>query len=339
MTQSDTTSSEHLTSTSKKTVNWRWRIISLLIAGTLIVFMLWIVDWGSFWDVLQRLSPLSLITAFGVYVLLNLFRTFRYIALLDKPLPVNRVFPIGLYHNFLVRLLPFKLGEFAYILLMQRRLNVPIKEGVSSLFGSRLLELLVIILVAAVSLLLSGDVIPNQGVLAWILVLFCVIGGITGFYFSGALLRLSIRVARSLFELPIIETISQKLDSLATELDRLHHPSIFAQGLLWSCFTYTCAFSVNWILLYAIGVRPEFTTLVLLISLGMFATAFPFNISGFGAVELSFAFGFVQLLGMELGEATSIGLMLNGYGLICAGISGLLGYVAVQLRKPLTAEN
>ena len=338
MTHSETISSENATTVSNKKINWRWRVISLLIAGALIAFMLWTVDWRSFEDVLRRLSPASLIAAFGVYVLLNLFRAFRYIALLDKPLPVSRVFAIGLYHNFLVRLLPFKLGEFAYILLMQRRLNVPIKEGVSSLFGSRLLELLVIVLVAAVSLLLSGDVIPNQGLFAWALVIFCIVGGIIGFYFAGAILRFLLRIVRSFVKLQIVESISAKLDSLATELDRLHHPRIFAQGLLWSCFTYSCAFGVNWILLYAIGVRPDFTTLVLLISLGMFATAFPFNISGFGIVELSFAFGFVQLLGLELGEATSIGLMLNGYGLLCAGICGLLGYIAVQARKPLTAD-
>lgn len=339
MTTSDNPASIPNTSNTNKRVSLRWRIISLMIAAALIVVMLMTVDWGAFWDVLQRLSPLSLVAAFLTYVLLNLFRAFRYIALLDKPLPVQRVFPIGLYHNFLVRLLPFKLGEFAYIVLMQRRLDVPIKEGVSSLFGSRLLELLVIVLVAAVSLLLSGDVLPNQGMLAWALVIFCVIGGIVGFYFAGALLRFSIGVITRLIKLDVVVNIAEKLNSLATELDRLHHPRIFAKGLFWSCFTYSSAFGVNWILLYAIGVRPDFTTLVLLISLGMFATAFPFNISGFGAVELSFAFGFVQLLGMNLGEATSIGLMLNGYGLICAGVSGLLGYAVVQLRKPLHATD
>jgi hypothetical protein len=66
----------------------------------------------------------------------------------------------------------------------------------------------------------------------------------------------------------------------------------------------------------------------------MFATAFPFSLSGFGAVELSFAFGLVNLAGYSAGDATSIGLMLNGMQLIFAALSGLLGYLLMQRGAP-----
>lgn len=308
------------------------RGVSLLIAGMIVAVMLAQVDWAAFWRILQELSPVHLVGAFAVYVLLNFFRSLRYITLLDRPLAIRRVFPIALYHNFLVRLLPFKLGEISYIVLMQKRLNVPVKAGVSSLFSSRLLELLVIVLVAAVSLLGSGDVLvlPYQGAIAGVLVAGCLVGGVVGFYYMGAILRTIARLLRRLFAVSLLLSIADKLEGLAQDFDRLHHPRIFAWALFWSLFTYSCSFGVNWILLMAIGIQPDLSTLVVLVSLGMFATAFPFNISGFGVVELSWGFGLTVLLGLTMGEATSIGLMLNGYQLLCAALSGTVGYVVVQ---------
>jgi uncharacterized membrane protein YbhN (UPF0104 family) len=213
---------------------------------------------------------------------------------------------------------------------MRNRLNVSMKEGVSSLFGSRLLELLVIILVAASSLLLSGEVLPNQSGVAIILVVICLIGGIVGFYYMAAIIH---RITRFMRTIQQLEKTAARLDSLALEFDRLRQPHIFAKALFWSIFTYASSFSINWILLQAIGIQVDVFTLILLVSLGMFATAFPFNISGFGVVELSWAYGLTVLLGYPSDEAAAIGLMLNGYQLICALISGLLAYAVIQLQK------
>lgn len=313
-----------------KKVNWLWRIISFAIALLIVGFMLSLVSWSKFLGILTQLSPLSLFGAFAVYVLLNFWRSMRYIALIDRDdIPVLRVFPIALYHNFLVRLLPFKLGEVTYIVMMRNRLNVSMKEGVSSLFGSRLLELLVIILVAAASLLLSGEILPNQSGLAVILVVACLVGGVVGFYYMASILRVITGLMR---RLNLFEKIADKLDSLALEFDRLRQPRIFVKALFWSIFTYGSSFGVNWILLQAIGIQVDVFTLIVLVSLGMFATAFPFNISGFGVVELSWAYGLTVLLGYASDEAAAIGLMLNGYQLICAMVSGLLAYLVVQLQ-------
>lgn len=318
----------------KKPVNWTWRIISIIIASALIIFMLSLIQWGDFVDVLRRLSWQSMVAAFIVYVLLNLWRSFRFVVLLNRDdMLVLRVFPIALYHNFLVRLLPFKLGEFTYIVLMRNRLSVPVEEGVSSLFGSRLLELLMIVLVGAISLLLSGEIIPNQGGLAIILVVFCLIVGILGFYFIGTIIRSVSRILSRFDSISLIAKLIERLGHLATEFDRIRNPTIFAKALFWSCFTYGSSFGVNWILLVAVGITVDPLTLIILVSLGMFAAAFPFSISGFGAVELSWTLGLTTLVGLSRSEATSIGLMLNGFHLIAAALSGVIGYLIVQLTR------
>lgn len=324
---------------NKKQVNWTWRIISLVLAAGLIIFMLSLVEWDAFLEVLLRLSPSSLLAAFLIYVLLNLWRAFRFVALLNRDdLSAWAVFPIALYHNFLVRLLPFKLGEFSYIVLMRNRMNVRVEEGVSSLFGSRLLELLMIVLVAATSLLLSGEFVPNQGGIGIGLVIFCVVGGIVGFYYMGKILRIVIKLLNKLDAISLVNKLTRQLEKLATEFDRISQPKVFGKALFWSIFTYGSSFAVNWVLLAAVGLDVDVVTLVILVSIGMFATAFPFNISGFGAVELGWTWGLTTFAAYSVEEAVSIGLMLNGYQLICAAISGLLGYGVVQVwgNKKLT---
>lgn len=324
----------------KKSVNWTWRVISIVIASAIIIFMLSLIRWQDFVDVLSRLSWQSMALAFVVYVLLNLWRSFRFVALLNREdVSAWGVFPIALYHNFLVRLLPFKLGEFAYIVLMRNRMAVPVEEGVSSLFGSRLLELLMIVLVGAVSLLLSGEIVPNQGGVALILVVFCVVGGIVGFYFIGSIIRFTTHILNKFSHIKIIQTFIERLEKLAIEFDRIRNPSIFAKALFWSCFTYGSSFAVNWILLVAVGINVDPITVIILVSLGMFAAAFPFSISGFGAVELSWTLGLTTLVGLSSSEATSIGLMLNGFHLIAAAISGIIGYAVIQMTKNEKATN
>lgn len=314
---------------------WIWRGVSLLIALALVGYMLSQIEWDDFIGVVGRLSVASISASFLMYLALNLFRSWRYIALLDNhELDVRQVYPISLYHNFFVRLLPFKLGEVVYIILMRNRLSVRAREGISSLFGSRLLELLVIVLVAAVSLLLSGSIFEGNMIMLAGLVIACIVGGLAGFYYSGGIIRLSMRVVRRLFKSAVVHKLAEKFDGLADQLDKLHEPKIFLRGLFWSIFTYGSSFGVIAILLYSVGVIVDPFTLVMIVSLGMFATAFPFSLSGFGAVELSLALGLTTFLGYDLSLAVSIGLMINGLQLIYAAASGFVGFLALEATQP-----
>lgn len=311
-----------------------WRAVNLMIAIALVAFMLSQVEWSSFLEMLSGLSPVWLLAAFFVYFLQNVFRSQRFIALLDRnDIPMKIVVPIALYHNFLVRVLPFKLGEFSYIVLMRNRLDVPVEEGVSSLLGSRLLEFLMMVSVVAITLPLAGGLLANQESLAIILGVVIVTVVVIGFYFSGTILRWIISVMRRMLQSDKVETIAVKLESFAQELDRICEPRIFAKALFWSCFSYACSFGVIAIMLYAVGLDVDRVTWIVLVSIGMFSTGIPFNVGGFGSVELGWAFGLTTFAAYEMGEATSIGLMINGFQLLSAAALGLVGYGVVQLTE------
>lgn len=313
---------------------WLGRIINLSIALVLIGILLFIIDWGEFLEVIQSLSLQTIGAGFIVFILLNLARTYRYLALLQrKDLPVAQVFVISFYHNMMVRILPFKLGEFAYVVEMRNRLGIPAEEGFSSLFGSRLSELLMIMLVLSATLLTSGTVLQGQQNLGILLAVLTVVGGVVGFYYSGVIGHTCVAIARKLFAWLPLDALWNQLDNLATDFDRFQNINLLGNALFWTIFTYSGSFGIVAILLLGVGIDVSLSTFIILISISMFASAIPFNIAGFGAIELSWATSLSLLADYTLAEAASIGLMMNSFILLASIVTGILSFLWLNLRK------
>jgi glycosyltransferase 2 family protein len=323
-----------------------WRGLSILITGVLLILLIQNIEPDKFVDLIGRISIISLLGAFLSYFMLNIFRAIRFRVLLDKgDTPLRLLIPITLYHNFLVRLLPFKLGEISYIMLLRSRLNYSMEEGVSSLFAARILELLIIVMVFATGILLSGEQFAAQRDGLMIVVIIVFIGSVFGLYFAGTLIRVTLNVFDRLWgkvtsrKITIIETIKSKLLQIAVEFDRIRHPQLFISALSISGFTYTTSFLTNYILLRAVGLDVEVPLAITIISIGMFASAFPFSVSGFGVVELSWVFGLTQFAGYADTEATSIGFLLHGFQVVAASLFGLVGYLLIQITPPLDNQS
>lgn len=120
-------------------------------------------------------------------------------------------------------------------------------------------------------------------------------------------------------------------------MDRIRQPRLFLSALFISCFTYSSSFLTNYILLRAIGIEVDFSSIVAIISVGMFASAFPLNVSGFGVVELSWRFGLVQFAGWLEADATAAGFLLHFFQLFAAALWGLVGYLLIQITKPIAS--
>ena len=315
-----------------------WRLLSIVVTLILLIYLLNQVKWDEFQEILTRISPISLLGAASLYLALNFFRAVRFRILLDRDhTPLRLLFPITMYHNFLVRVLPFKLGEVSYIVMLRTYLNYSVKEGISSLFGARLLELLIIIAVFMVGIVQSTEAaIDNQGSLLLLLGgLF--VASLFALYYAGSLIRLATQVIRwsisrvSTVEHSVVESLFNKLDAIALQFDQLRQPRLFASALFLSLFTFTTAFLTNYILMLGVGVDASFPIMITIIGIGMFASAFPFSVSGFGVVELSWAFGLAQIAGLSVADATAIGFLLHGFQIIVSAAYGLFGYIAIRL--------
>ena len=139
------------------------RLVSVLVTVALLAVLIGEVKWDEFDQLLGRVAIVSWVGALLAYLALNLFRALRFHVLLDKDdTPWRLLVPITLYHNFLVRALPFKLGELSYIALLRSRLSYSMEEGLSSLFGARILELLIIVLVFTSGVLTTAEAFAAQ---------------------------------------------------------------------------------------------------------------------------------------------------------------------------------
>ncbi len=314
------------------------RIVSVMVTVALLAVLVGEVEWSKFDQLLGRVAPVSWLGALLAYLALNLFRALRFRVLLDKDdTPWRLLAPITLYHNFLVRALPFKLGELSYVALLRSRLNYSVEAGVSSLFGARILELLIIILVFATGIFSSAEAFAQERERLILIVVVSFLVCVIGLYFGGSLLRASAGrllpgIGRLLRGRSVLAgALETGWLQLADELDRIRQPRLFLSALFISCFTYSSSFLTNYVLLRALGIQVDFPAMIAIISIGMFASAFPLNVSGFGVVEVAWRFGLIQFVGWNESDATATGFLLHGFQLFAAALYGLVGYLLIHL--------
>ena len=324
------------------------RAISILVTVALLAVLVGEVKWDEFDQLLGRIPAVSWAGALLAYLALNLFRALRFRVLLDKgDTPWRLLAPITLYHNFLVRALPFKLGELSYIALLRSRLNYSMEEGLSSLFGARTLELLIIVMVFAVGVLTTAEALAAQHDQLLFVIIVTFLLSVCALYFGGTI----IRALRGALLPPLLRLAGRQRDlvtiietrslHLAGEFDRIRQPRLFLTAFFISCFTYSSSFLTNYILLRALGVTLDLSAMIAIISIGMFASAFPLNVSGFGVVEVAWRFGLVQFAGWNESDATATGFLLHGFQLFAAAAYGLAGYLMIHLspRMPAPQED
>ena len=149
--------------TGRKWWRFGWRLLSVVVTVALLYVVLDQLQGIDLRQVVASVPAATWLAALGIYLALNLLRAARFRILLDKrDTPWRLLIPITLYHNGLVRVVPFKLGELSYVVLLRTRLNYSMQEGVGSLFGSRILEMLIIVSVFATGILLGGEAFAAQ---------------------------------------------------------------------------------------------------------------------------------------------------------------------------------
>ena len=328
--------------------NWRqllWRGLSVLVTVALLYFVVDQLQGVDLRDMLARVPAEGWLAALLAYLALNLLRAVRFRVLLDKgDTPWRLLIPITLYHNGLVRVAPFKLGEISYVVLLRNRLNYTMQEGVGSLFGARILELVIIVVVFACGILLSGDQFAGQRDGLMLLVAAVFAATLAGLYFAGTLIRFLIPILEALAT-PLardkgrfVVAIRGKLGALATEFDRIRQARLFLSALFISCFTYTCSFLTNYVLLRAMGLDAELPVVITVISLGMFGSAFPISLSGFGIVETAWWSGLTIFAGFAGDAAAAIAIVLHGFQIVAAVLYGLAGYLLIRVTPPLERQ-
>ncbi|MCE2488808.1 MAG: flippase-like domain-containing protein [Anaerolineae bacterium] len=303
-----------------------WRLAGLLFSLVLLALLLNALDLDALRRMTAGVPAASLLLALLVYLLLNFFRTLRFQVLLDAGAPaLTALWPVVLVHNLMVRLMPFKTGEFAWLLLLRRHFDQSVGAGLGSLLGARLFELLIVLLIGGAALVQGSDRFDeNRGALTLVLAgvfLLCLAGLVSaGWWLRQLRLRLPQRGNFS-------RRLAAALPALEDSLARLRQPRTFLFTLLLSCLTWSSSVCFNLVLLAALGIHG-LPLLVGVISITMLVEALPVaSISGLGVIEGGWTFGLVSLAGLEPGAAVATGFFLHACQLLAATLCGLVGWL------------
>jgi uncharacterized membrane protein YbhN (UPF0104 family) len=304
------------------------------ISVVLVGYLAFQVSWTEFITIAGRVPALSLLGAFALYLFLNFCRALRFRTLLDKKeLPLKVLFPIALYHNFLLRTLPLMAGEISYIALLRQYLGQRVSEGVSSLLEARLFELLLVIMGGMVGVLAVGGRLTDRPQMLAALLLVCGLAGGVGMYLLGPLSRAFLKGWHWVAEagpwrrLAVLGRVEQKLWEIPGQLDRVRRRRLFLETMALSFCSYGASLGFNLLLLKATGVDQSTGVLLAIISIVMVASWFPLSVSGFGVIEGSWTFGLVVLAGLDAGQSVTIGFFLHGCQVLAVVLSGVIGYV------------
>ena len=314
------------------------RLISPLLGlGVSVILVIYLgrqIDYPHFLRLAKNVPLWFFFGLFALFLLLNIFRALRFRMLLDrKELPLRVLFPITLCHNFFVRTLPLMVGEFSYIALLRRHLNIPVSEGIRSLFEARLFDLQFVIVGGTFGLLTMGG--QSTG---YVLAILTLTGGliIANRVLFSVLPKGIERIWTYIVRIypwrhtALLDSAGHKLGAVSLQLDRFRCLRPLLKALTFSLFTYGINVSCHLLLLSTLDVNQKLSVLLVVISIVMVAAWFPFSLSGFGVIEGSWAASLVMFTDMEIGGALSVGLFIHCCQVLMTALLGLLGFVLLM---------
>lgn len=137
-------------------------IASIAISlGSIYLFYIYI-DWNMAMSVLQRCDINILGYAFLFFILNYLFRTYRTIVLCNNsPYKYSTIYGITCLHGLFNYMLPVRIGELSYPVLLKTHLKLNLKYGAVFLIINRYFDFSIIALFLPVVIISTIDILPS----------------------------------------------------------------------------------------------------------------------------------------------------------------------------------
>lgn len=295
-------------------------LIAFIISITLLYLLLKDIDIRSFFPRVKTFSYQNILLITGGFFVLYVVRSLRFYMILKKN--IIKIFMISIMHNFFNRILPFRMGELVWPLLLKKYLGVSIVHGIGVLLLVRYLDFLAIaVCFTAAALIIKPPFFTSQ-VLA--LMTAMIILQILSLIFLQQFIQLSINIVQKI-KIGLLKNKVRKLtDRLLDLKSDLQNQNMFVlictMALLSLC---------NWMALYIIFyayvvmLATDFSLLHVIVAssaVAVITNLLPINSIGrFGTFELGWAAGYV-LLGMPKETAIPLGLFVNVANTVLTGI-------------------
>jgi len=312
-------------------------IFAAAISIILLIFLLSQINIHEIFHIILKIDIISLLLGILFYFLQYIGRVLRFsfILLNDSP-KILLIFNIVCIHNFLNHILPARIGESSYIVLMNRYGKVPLMNCFSSLLIARILDLVSIISIFSISLVTISSLRSDGYLLETVCFAFFIVA------FMGSILY---------FIKPITETVLQlaeksmkcftpsppswftwignKMKSLAIEFGIVQNKKNFMLLNIISLFIWASNVGMFYILLKGFGFNIHFVTVALGSTGAALTNILPINGFGsFGTLEAGWALAFV-CVGLDKAMAISSGFGIHVVAFLYATLLALFGYIAM----------
>jgi uncharacterized membrane protein YbhN (UPF0104 family) len=278
---------------------WLRAAASATLSGGLCFLLLRQVDLAALPRLLASADP-SYLTIFGALSFAGLFtRAARYKFLLGPAIGFGPVLLVTAARNFLVDLLPARVGALSYVYLLTRRLGVPLEPVLASFVLPFVYDLLAMATLVGLALAFELGRLEGRAVLLS-LVLVLAAGSVVAFILLAPSIRFT---ARMLGQTARLAPLARRLTATAEQIERDASPRRTTALVVFSLVIRGIKFAAYWSLLLAVlherGFGPRelpFWRVFLGVTGAELSATLPIHgIAGFGTYETAWTLGFTHL--------------------------------------------
>jgi glycosyltransferase 2 family protein len=306
--------------------------LSVIISIVLITVLFNNISIGPFMTRLKSISIFYLAATILTFLIQYYFRTVRFTAVI-KGCDFATVYYISLIHGFLNKIIPFRIGEISWPILMKKYCGTGLLDGLSVLMLLRFLDFIAIIFLFGASCLIVRPQFMS-GVSYVMLFIFLLVLALLLFFIK-PFIRITIKAfgwTGERWKNDSLGSISAKLLRISRLLD--FHFSRYLLVFLPQSIILWLSIYLNFYT-YTLMFHFEFSIFQVIIAtalVNIMVNLLPIN--GFGRIgtfELGWAAGYV-LIGLNREEAVPFGLFVNVTTLLLCFFSSAVGYFLLNLK-------
>ena len=298
--------------------------IIVAVAGTLALLVLGgrYLSLDVLKDSVHNLRILPILGAIGVYTTVTAVRAGRFV-LAGADITFGDAFSVAAVHAALLRVMPFRSGELAYAIMLKKMGKGELGQGIATVAMLRLLDLAVVMVMAAssVSAYFAGN--PRTVQLVILLISFAAMG--IFFFASTSMANFLDRVVRPAKEREKVPFWAKAVGAVSATL-RL---TLKRRILLIASTAFLWFLMLTWfyLLMRGVGVTIDYQSGLSAGMLGIVGSILPLSVVGsFGPMEGGFALGFVAL-GFTAEVAATRAVLLSSFSLINNWLIAIPGWI------------
>ena len=267
------------------------------------------------------LAPVLILQALAWWV-----RSLRWRALLSpfQATSAARLFPIVIIGAMISALVPGRPGEFWRAHVLGRREGLSRSTAFGTIVVERVLDGLVLALLASVALLVIGSTASLTVLIGSMVLLFSIgLGFVAALAFSDRIRLVAIRFVISVVPRRFRPFVEDRLGLFTHGLHALRDVRVLSGAIVLTVLIWIIDTAAYWTLGVAFGLDVNPQSFILVVAVANLAIAVPVSLGGIGPFEF-FTQQSLALLGISSSLALAYAVSIHGLILVFVAVSGVL---------------